>query len=45
MKPRKNSRSEKEWKEILSDNDNAFQILRNPLFSSDTKFDSGSGWH
>jgi len=72
MKPRKNSRSEKEWKEILSDNDNAFQILRkkgtepsftgkylhhkekgvyvcagcgHPLFSSDTKFDSGSGWH
>jgi peptide-methionine (R)-S-oxide reductase len=63
------SRSEKEWKEILSEN--KFRVLRkkgteqpftgkllynkekgvyvcagcgNPLFSSETKFDSGSGW-
>ncbi len=69
MKPRKILRSEKKWKEILSND--AFQILRkkgtepsftgkylkhkekgvyvcagceHPLFSSDTKFDSGSGW-
>ena len=63
------SRSEKEWKKILSED--KFRVLRkkgteppftgkllynkengvyvcagckNPLFSSDTKFDSGSGW-
>ena len=69
MTSRKLSRTEKEWKEILSED--KFRVLRkkateppftgkllynkekgvyvcagckNPLFSSDTKFDSGSGW-
>ncbi len=69
MTSKKLSRSEKEWKEILSSD--KFRVLRkkgteppftgkllynkekgvyvcagcrNPLFSSDTKFDSGSGW-